>query len=58
MKVACWELNYWEYAAGGTKLGVWDEFLLGGQQYEDILMMLGRLRFEENFLSSFWGRVA
>jgi len=33
----------------GTKLGDWDGFLFGGQQYEDILMTLGRLRFEENF---------
>jgi len=33
----------------GTKLGAWDEFLFGGQQYEDILITLGRLRFEENF---------
>jgi len=33
----------------GMKLGVGDEFLFGGQQYEDILMTLRRLRFEENF---------
>ena len=29
----------------GTKLGVWDEFLLGGQHCEEMLMMLRRLGF-------------
>jgi hypothetical protein len=31
----------------GTKLGVWAEFVFGGQHYETILMTLERLRFEE-----------
>jgi hypothetical protein len=33
----------------GTELGVWAEFVFGGQHYEAILMTLERLCFEEKF---------
>jgi hypothetical protein len=48
LKVAWWEVNCWEKWSRGNNSAFGPSFKFGGQQYDEILIALGRLRFGEN----------